>query len=319
MSIQTDNSDGAATNTSDLGTRISQGKPMRIMLLGSGDRRPQLIPEAEVLRPTIARFGEIILEDLTYQTRLADYDADLAIVLGGDGSILRAAKQLGNRQIPVLGVNLGKLGFLADILPENIETALIAIKTGQFQVVQHLMIDCEVYDDGDDPVDKPKLVAKELGLNEIAILGGPPFSIQQIELYVDGDLATTYQCDGLIVSTPVGSTAHNLSAGGPILRKNLQAFVISPISPHTLTVRPVVDTADRVYEVIVRNPNESTSIVLDGQLISKLTSRHRVCIRRAEPKFMLVEVRGQTYYRTLREKLGWGGGIQSAERKTQKQ
>jgi NAD+ kinase len=148
-----------------------------------------------------------------------------------------------------------------------------------------------------------------LGLNEVAILGGPPFDIQTIDLYVDGDLATSYRCDGLIVSTPVGSTAHNLSAGGPILRKTLDAFVISPISPHTLTVRPVVDRSDRKYEIVVSLPNQSTSVVLDGQVLTSLTSTDRVLIERAEPVFQLMEIPGHNYYRTLREKLGWAGSF----------
>ena len=146
-----------------------------------------------------------------------------------------------------------------------------------------------------------------IGLNELAILSGPPFTIQQIDLSIDGQLATSYLCDGLIVSTPIGSTAHNLSAGGPILRKDLQAVVISPISPHTLTVRPVVDTADRVYEIVAAKPNESTCVVLDGQQISKLTEKHRVRISRAKAVFELIQVEGNSYYGTLREKLGWGG------------
>jgi NAD+ kinase len=134
-----------------------------------------------------------------------------------------------------------------------------------------------------------------------------------IDLYVDGLLATTYRCDGLIVSTPVGSTAHNLSAGGPILRKNLSAFVISPISPHTLTYRPVVDTADRLYELTVTNPNESTSIVVDGRVLGRIEPGDRVQICRAGQTFKMLSVPGQNDYRTLREKLGWGGNTLPAD------
>jgi NAD+ kinase len=152
----------------------------------------------------------------------------------------------------------------------------------------------------------------ELGLNETAIFGGPPYSMVHIQLYVDGDLATTYSCDGLIVSTAVGSTAHSLSTGGPILRKDMQAFVISPVSPHTLTVRPVVDSADRVYEMIVREPIASTTVVVDGRSVCQLTADHRVRVERAAPTFKVIEVRGHSYYRTLREKLGWGGNIRHA-------
>jgi NAD+ kinase len=148
-----------------------------------------------------------------------------------------------------------------------------------------------------------------LGLNEVAVLAGPPFAILEVQLYVDGELVTTYSCDGLIISTPVGSTAHNLSSGGPILRKDLQAFAISPISPHTLTNRPVVDSADRVYELVVPDPHVGTSLVVDGKLICTLSAHDRIRIERAEPQFQLIEVHGHGYYRTLREKLGWGGQL----------
>jgi NAD+ kinase len=148
-----------------------------------------------------------------------------------------------------------------------------------------------------------------LGLNEASVLAGPPFAMVDIELYVDGELVTTYSCDGLIVSTPIGSTAHSLSAGGPILRNNIQALVIMPISPHTLTHRPVVDSADRVIELAVPRPHQGTSLVVDGRVLGTLESDDRVRIVRSEACFQMIEVRGQGYYRTLHDKLGWGGQI----------
>jgi NAD+ kinase len=132
----------------------------------------------------------------------------------------------------------------------------------------------------------------------------------EINLYVDAELVTTYSCDGLIVSTPVGSTAHSLSAGGPILRKNMQAFVVMPISPHTLTNRPVVDTADHLYELVVPRPHPETSVVVDGRVLGTLQPDDRLQVERAEPRFKLVSAPGHSYYRTLREKLGWGGRLQ---------
>lgn len=272
----------------------------KAILLGSVDRKPDLLPAVERLRPEIEKLVDVVEEDFGYEKDLSKIDADIAIVLGGDGSILRAAKQMGHRQLPVLGVNLGTLGFLADIHPDDLVPALQHVVDAQYQLVDHLMMRCLVMRDD-------KVIADEIGLNEAAILGGPPFDIQTIELYVDGDLATSYRCDGLIISTPIGSTAHNLSAGGPILRKNLQAFVISPISPHTLTVRPVVDRCDRIYEIVASRPNESTCVVLDGQVITRLNATDRVQIQRAEPVFQLIEIPEKSYYRTLREKLGWGG------------
>ena len=228
-------------------------------------------------------------------------------MLGGDGSILRAAKQMQANQIPVLGVNLGRLGFLADVSPEELlQSPGQRLLPGTAVILDHLMFQCSVHRDG-------QRIHDQLGLNEVAILGGSPYSILYIDLYVDSDLVTTYSCDGLIISTPVGSTAHSLSAGGPILRKNLQAFVISPISPHTLTVRPVVDAAERVYEVVVPQPNDSTAVVVDGITLCRLTSEDRIRVERAEPRFRMVEIRGKNYYRTLREKLGWGGHVKKHE------
>jgi len=148
---------------------------------------------------------------------------------------------------------------------------------------------------------------RQLGLNEVAVQNGAPFTILDVNLYVDSELVTTYSCDGLIISTPVGSTAHSLSAGGPILRKSLQAFVVSPISPHALTHRPVVDSADRVFELEMAQPRMEASVVVDGRVLCRLEPHDRVRVHRAEVCFKLVAAPGHSYYRTLREKLGWSG------------
>lgn len=276
---------------------------LRAMLLGSG-RRPLVREQATRLRPLIEQHADIVLEDLEFRRDLSGIQADIAIVLGGDGSILRAAKQMEFNQVPVLGVNLGRLGFLADVLPEELPNCLPDVCAGDCQILAHLMFQCTIYRCG-------KRLHQALGLNEVAVLGGSPYSMLSVDLYVDSDLATTYSCDGLIISTPIGSTAHSLSAGGPILQKNLQAFVISPISPHTLTVRPVVDAADRIYEMVVPQPNDSTAVVLDGMTLCRLTREDSVRVQRAEPQFKTVEIRGKNYFRNLREKLGWGGNVDS--------
>jgi NAD+ kinase len=272
----------------------------RAYLLGSGER-PGLMEEVGRLRPTIDALVDVVVEDFQFRQDLSA-DADLAIVMGGDGSILRAALQMQKRQTPILGVNLGKLGFLASVPPGELPRVLPEVINGECRVVEHLMFRCTVFSDGTK-------VAETLGLNEMAIFAGEPFSMLNADLYVDGELATTYACDGLIISTPVGSTAHSLSAGGPILRKTLAAFVICPICPHTMTVRPVVDTADRVYEVVVPQPNEGTTVVVDGRPLWRMKPNDQVRVCRAEPKFKLIEPRGQSYYHTLREKLGWAGHL----------
>jgi len=230
---------------------------------------------------------------------------DLVVVLGGDGSILRTARWMGYDQVPVLGVNLGTLGFLADCPPDEAETALDEILAGRFRCVDHLMFECAVSRGG-------TVTHRELGLNETSLLAGPPFSMIEIALHVDGELATTYRADGLIVSTPVGSTAYNLAAGGPIVRKDLDAFVFTPLNPHTLTNRTVIDSASRCYDLVVPRPNAGSACVVDGRVVTGLVAGDRVSIRRAESRFTLVETERHGYYRTLREKLGWGGGLRGA-------
>lgn len=260
----------------------------------------------EQLRATIEKHLRVVGVALDFDAELSPGDADVAIVFGGDGSILRAARQMGHQQRPVLGVNLGKLGFLAALQPEQLEQALPEIAAGRHRVVDHLMFECTVARGG-------RVHSRALGLNEASVLAGPPFTVLDVQLYVDGELVTTYSCDGLIVSTPVGSTAHSLSAGGPILRKSLHAFVISPLSPHALTNRPVVDSADRTIEIMVPHPHDGTSLVVDGRVLAKLEADDRVRIVRSDAVFQLVEVPGQSYYRTLREKLGWGGQLRQSK------
>jgi NAD+ kinase len=284
----------------------SNPKPT-ILLLAAMDREP-MATEAARLAPLIGAQASLLAHDLGATEDLSALDFDLAVVLGGDGSMLRAAHQMGRCQRPALGVNLGKLGFLADLSPDEFLAQLPAIcaaiiGTERLPVIDHLMYECTVQR-GD------RTIAQWLGLNEVAVLAGPPFALLNIDLYVDSELVTTYSCDGLIVSTPVGSTAHSLSAGGPILRSDLQAFVICPISPHTLTNRPVVDSAERVYELIVRQPHPGTTLVTDGRTLCGLEAGDRVRVERSEARFQLVAFPGHTYYRTLREKLGWGGSIE---------
>ncbi len=277
------------------------GQRPRVILLGSAD---SAVVETEIkrIRPLIEQHVDAVLCDLDLREDLDKVEADFVIVFGGDGSILRTAHRMGYRQLPVIGCNLGRLGFLAAFTATDLLAAVPQLCSGHFQVVEHLMFECRVLRAG-------QVLRERLGLNETAVFAGPPFRMLDVQLYVDAELVTTYSCDGLIVATPVGSTAHSLSSGGPILRKDLQAFVISPISPHTLTNRPVVDSADRVFELAVPLPNDGTTVVVDGQAVCQLQPGDRVRIERAAPRFKLVEVAGHSYYQTLREKLGWGGRV----------
>lgn len=227
-------------------------------------------------------------------------DADLALVLGGDGAILRACRQLGDKQLPILGVNLGRLGFLADLSPAQFQAGFPAIVARQYHVVDYLMFECELKTAAGE-------TKKFLGLNEVVISSAAALQMIDVHLRINGETVTIYSGDGLIVSTPVGSTAHNLSAGGPILRQDLQAFVITPICPHTLTNRPLVDSADCVYELAVPEIPEGVTLVIDGQVKLPLTAGDRVTVRRAPVAFRMAKLPGNSYYGTLHQKLGWGG------------
>ena len=301
---------------SPMQSRLRPGQPvpagLRVLVVGPAGLA-DVDSEARRIERLLSDHGH------TARVRLATRDAwgegpfqaaasggvDLVVVLGGDGSILRTARWMGYDQVPVLGVNLGTLGFLASCAPAEADAALAAIAAGRFRCVDHLMFECDVRR-GDT------VIHRELGLNETSLLAGPPFSMIEIVLHVDGEIATTYRADGLIVSTPVGSTAYNLSAGGPIVRKDLDAFVFTPLNPHTLTNRTVVDSASRSYELVVPRPNAGSACVVDGRVVTGLVAGDRVSIRRARPRFTLVETEQHGYYRTLREKLEWSGGLRGA-------
>jgi NAD+ kinase len=274
---------------------------MKIYLLGNAQRQG-VTEEAERLLPFLRQqCCEIVVYDLLREQDLSRFPvADLALVLGGDGAILRAARQMGYRQIPILGINLGRLGFLADLDPEQLRCCLPEVLRGGYRVTRHIMFECRI--DGPDPDEPPQVV---LGLNEVVFHTLAPFPIIDLELAVDGDAVTRFRGDGLIVSTPIGSTAHSLSAGGPILGQELDAFVITPICPHTLTFRPVVESAERTFAIALSGDSAQAALSIDGQLAVTLTPRHRVTVRRAPVTFGLVKVAGHTFYQTLRDKLRW--------------
>jgi NAD+ kinase len=273
---------------------------LKLYVLGNA-RKPGVTEEVERFLPLLREGAEVVLVDLRQEEDLARVaPADLALVFGGDGAILRAARQMGYKQVPVLGVNLGRLGFLADIHPQEFVTAFQQVRSGDYRVTRHVMYEC-VVEDSDSAASQTFL-----GLNEIAVHNAPPYHMLELELELDGGPVTRFGGDGLIVSTPIGSTAHNLSAGGPILAQELDAFVITPISPHTLTFRPLVESADKTYIIRVCPGAKKALVVMDGQTTTEVGERHRILVRKAPVHFSLVKVPGRDYFQTLREKLHWG-------------
>jgi len=241
------------------------------------------------------------------EMNLGRQQTDMVVVLGGDGTILRTCRKLGSHQRPLLGVNMGRLGFLADLSPNEFRDKFPLILSRNYQVVDHLMFECRLRrSDGSQQ--------KYLGLNEVSVQAGAALRILHLDLAINGEPVTTYRCDGLIISTPVGSTAHSLGAGGPILRQNLQAFVITPICPHTLTNRPLVDRADCLYSLTSPEFPPGATLVIDGQVKEPLREGDRIEVRRAAVSFQLVRLLDHSYYATLHRKLGWGGQTQFENR-----
>ena len=240
--------------------------------------------------------------DLGAETDLSGLAANVAFVLGGDGTVLHTARRMGDRPIPVLGVNLGHLGFMADLTPEDLIERLGDIAERRF-AIEHLMtLDATVTSRGAPP-------RGYRALNDVVLRAAPAFHLLKIDLEIDGECVITYRGDGVIVATPVGSTAHSLSAGGPILPPDAHMVVITPICPHTLTQRPLVEGTNRVIELTSNNPDGSTYLVIDGQVQVPLDAGDRITIRRGTSAFPMIRLPGKTFYRTLRDKLGWGASL----------
>ncbi|HQR06907.1 MAG TPA: NAD(+)/NADH kinase [Gemmatales bacterium] len=242
--------------------------------------------------------GNVVQEiDLGQHVQQKLSDAELALVLGGDGTILRAAQHMGYRQLPTVGINLGKLGFLADVQLKDADAFLGDLFKKGFSVTEHLMLECTILGPGGPQT--------WLGLNEMVVHADPPLHLIHIDLTVDNEPVATFSGDGLIVSTPIGSTGHNLSAGGPILRQELDAFVITPICAHALTHRPLVDSAERTFGISLHPGSNPAVVSIDGQIQLPITSDDNLTVKKAQVKFRRVQVPNRSYFSTLREKLHW--------------
>lgn len=226
-----------------------------------------------------------------------DYQADLALSIGGDGTFLRAAEKIGDRGIPVLGVNIGRLGFLADVPAEETESVMTEILSGRYKIEERSLLQVEL--DNLPPDFWP------YALNEVAVLKQDTSSMISIHTTVGESYLNTYQADGLIVATPTGSTAYSMSVGGPILMPQAANWVISPVAPHSLTVRPLVVNDDTDITLRVDSRNHSYLLSLDGRSIM-LDTDERVVLRKASFPIRVVKRLGHSFAETLRAKLMWG-------------
>ena len=224
---------------------------------------------------------------------------DLILVLGGDGTMIATARMLGDCEVPVIGVNYGGLGYLAEFRIEELFTALESILAGDYKLEERVMLAVELRR-GDEVVTKTRV------LNDVVMNKSALARIIQIETYLNDQFVNSFRADGLIVSTPTGSTAYNLSAGGPIIFPTMNAVVITPICPFTLSNRPIVVPDDSVIEVRLMTEKEDVALTLDGQVGFPIQARDRVVIRKSNTTFNLVQPKNRNYFDLLRDKLRWG-------------
>ena len=229
-----------------------------------------------------------------------DFDADFAVSLGGDGTFLRAASRVGKKNIPVVGVNMGHLGFLADVAPEEADAAINDIFEGRYRFVERSVIEAST--------DKEAIGGNPYALNEVAVLKRDIASMILIRATLNGEYLTTYQADGLIVSTPTGSTAYSLSNGGPIIVPSTDVLCLTPVAPHSLNVRPIVINDSVTVELEVESRSHNFLIAIDGRS-EKMQEGTKVTIRKAPFNIRIVKRLSKQYYKNLRDKMGWGKGV----------
>ncbi len=271
----------------------------KIIILG--DKSKKKIRETiKELEPLFRKKSHLSIIDISDEDELGKVSADLAFVFGGDGTILSASRKLNAKQIPLIGVHLGKFGFLADLTSREISDSLEKVFAGEYVISQRMLLTCKV-------IRSEQVINETLGLNDAVISGTSLSRLISIKLYVNEKTVTTYSSDGLIVSTPSGSTAHSLSAGGPIVTPDMEAFLITPICPHTLSNRPLVVSGDSKIEMEQISESKGVGLTVDGQIYFDIKVGDRIVIEKAENKLQLIDIQTRTFYDVLREKLNWRG------------
>ncbi len=259
---------------------------------------PQLTPE---LATWLAQCGVAITDNVLPATDLAKQDLDLCIGLGGDGTLLDTVALVGRAGIPVLGINLGRLGFLSNVRLEEVEPALAALKDGRYALQDRSLVEV---------LDQPQLGAHNFALNEVSIHKRDSANMISVHVHLGNDYLNTYWADGLIIATPTGSTAYSLSCAGPILYPTNDSLLINPISPHNLNVRPFVVPDHYTIRLQLDARSDVCLLNLDSRSIS-IGGHSTVTIRRAPFSVKMVQLEGHDFLRTLRTKLNWGLDLRS--------
>jgi len=232
------------------------------------------------------------------ETNIPD-TVDWVAVLGGDGTLLGAARKVGRYGLPILGINLGGLGFLTEIPAKRLYVDMERLIAGDIDIETRIMLQARVIRNGEE-------ACCFSALNDVVINKGALARIIELAVLIDDRFLTTFRADGLIISTPTGSTGHNLSAGGPILYPDLEALIVTPICPFTLTHRPIILPGTSIIEISMGGPSEEVLLTFDGQVGFDLMDHDRVIVSKSEKKLKLIKSPNQDYFDILRTKLKWG-------------
>jgi len=290
---------------------------MRLLIVANRDK-PAVVAALQGLLPRIKQKFQVVDVDTDHKADLSKTESDAILALGGDGTLLSAARRLGGRQIPLLGVNFGRLGFLASFTPQQFEEHFETFAAGKLPVSARLVIEASVVPCGDpcNVADRQQVTARRRftapALNDAVITAGAPFHMIELEIAADGGdeginggAGVRYFGDGVIVSTASGSTAYNVSAGGPIISPNVDALCITPLCPHSLSFRPVVISSNSTVLVTATRLNAGTTLWCDGQQGTRLEAGERTIIRKRPEPVLLVENPDAREWHTLAEKLNW--------------
>ncbi len=248
----------------------------------------------------IGERAHAVFMDVAEAEKTRPLEADFAIAMGGDGTFLRVSRMVSPYGIPMIGIHLGLFGFLAELTPKDMYDNLDKVFRGEYKINTRMLLNCRLERNG-------MPVNESLGVNDAVVSRASLSRLVSIKLFIDGEEVATYSSDGLIVSTPLGSTAHCLAAGGPILSPEIDAFVISPICPHTLTNRPLVISGEAKVKMEVGSEGVGTGLTVDGQVFQELMPGDTISVERSGTRLKLVDAGIRSFYTVLREKLSWGG------------
>jgi NAD+ kinase len=289
----------------------------RVIVLANTSK-PEVVEAMREFRPWLADRCDVVADREVHGKKAAHEidalpDADLAIVLGGDGTLLAQARRLVELGIPMLGVNFGKVGFLAEFEMPDVKRHWDRIVCNECRRTHRMMLEARVYPLGAPrwglDAELPEPVFRELAMNDVVVKEGPPFRMVEMELAIEPDVyrssAATLGGDGIIVSTPSGSTAYNLSAGGPIVSPGLDALAVTALAPHSIAFRPIVFSATCDVWVTLNRANRGTSLVLDGQVSSGLSTGQQVHIVKHDKALELIHNPGLNYWRLVSRKMHW--------------